>query len=375
MIGLNIGNTWDYALLEGIRAIHDKYETSVRVTELYGSIAQDPLGSARPDYRLPTKTTEDLVLYTHEAHKMGLQVNFTANVPCTGTLADLERRLTSIRNHLRFLEDLGVDRITVSHPLLMEIVTQETSIPIEVSTICHVNSISEIKFYATEFQVDRICMNIYRNRDIGFLRDAQGLAESLNIKLELIVNEFCNTNGSPCVYRSSCFNLHGHQGNQEKLFDNYPFGRCIKHRTNPVNWLQARFILPEDLDRYRERTGITRFKVTGRTHPTVHLLKIVECYVRQKSPKNLLDLWIHLENIGRHYDDYEKEPPLYIPTDPLITASFTDKWFMRDFRCSEECNRLKRPCTHCHDVWSKIQDSLAVAAESPPGQTEGGLIL
>ncbi|HUD20871.1 MAG TPA: hypothetical protein VMQ44_02280 [Candidatus Saccharimonadales bacterium] len=272
VIRLNIGNTWDEALLHGVPRILEEFGGNVIVAELYGSVAGDPIGSARPDFRLPAKTSRELELFISNAHDAGLQINYTANLSCIGDIAGFMERLPSIRRYLVYLESLGVDRITVAHPLLMDAVSNETAMPIEISTICGVETLSEISVYTKSFRVDKICMDIYRNRDVGFLRDSQAVAASASADVELIVNEFCTTFGSPCIYRRGCFDLHAHGGNRDKLAGNYPMGICVASRHEVAHWLRAKFILPEDVAAYHDKTGIRCFKVTGRTHPTSKLL-------------------------------------------------------------------------------------------------------
>lgn len=354
LIKLNIGNTWDYNLLDELQSFRDQFRNGIQVTEIYGSLRDDPIGSARPDYRIPVFETKQLPSFIEKAHEIGLKVNYAANIFCFGNLTRFCKKIPEIKRHLQFLQSVGVDRVTLSHPFLMELVSNETAIPIEVSTICHIESISQIQEFIERFRIDKICVSIYRNRDIAFLSKAQEVAQSGNAEIELIANEFCNTNGSPCIYRDSCYLIHGHGGNQAYLLDRYPMGKCMRSRNTLGSWLKGMFILPEDIKRYQSKTGINLFKITGRTHPTPAMLKTTEYYLRQKSPENLLDLWVHLENIGHDWGDFVSEKPYMIPTHKLLENGFTDRWLVDGFRCQADCNGPDGKCAYCEDFLSKF---------------------
>jgi collagenase-like PrtC family protease len=296
---------------------------------------------------------KQLPRFIEKAHTNSLKINYTINTSCVGSIELFHRKLPEIRSHLLFLQSAGVDRITLSHPLLMEIASNETTLPIEVSTICHIDSVSQIREFVEQFRIDKLCMNIYRNRDIIFLYKAQQTARTAGAEIELIANEFCSTNGAACIYRDSCYAIHSHGGNIENLFDAYPMNRCIKSRKTLAAWIRGMFILPEDVHAYQEKTGIRCFKVTGRTHPTQAMLRIAEYYIRQKSPDNLLDLWIHLQNIGRKWRSFIHSPPCVIPTSKLITDGFSDKWLKQGFRCSADCIGPEGPCDYCDGFLSQ----------------------
>lgn len=350
MINFNVGNTWDPELLHGIEALHADPAAVGRVTELYGSV-RDPVGSARPLYRLPRRAITDVSRFVQDAHRIGVAINYTANVFCLGDVESLVSDLPQIKAYFRQLQDIGVDIVTAAHPIIMEVVSQETSLPLSVSTICHVNSLSGITAYARAFRVSKVCMSIYRNRDIAFLRHAQAVAGAAGIVLELIANEFCSTYGAPCIYRDSCYSIHGHGGNQGRLLKDYPMGRCRESRSDISSWLKAMFVLPEDIEVYQARTGIDHFKLTGRTHPTREMLRILAYYLRRQSPENLLDLWIPLEHIGQE-EGTPVQQPMHISTSALVSGGFSAKWLNSPQGCSEICGGTA--CCHCDDVARKV---------------------
>ena len=115
-----------------------------KVHELYGSMRSSKIAlpTSRPDFRLPDITDAYLIDYVKACHDNGLIFNYTMNANFIGNLEDISNKYEDIVNALKFLEnEVKVDRITVAHPILLDIVCKHTSIPIEVSTVLNVNSL------------------------------------------------------------------------------------------------------------------------------------------------------------------------------------------------------------------------------------------
>jgi hypothetical protein len=167
-----------------------------------------------------------------------------------------------------------------------------------------------------------------------------------------MVNEFCMIGNAYCegILRQSCYLVHCTGGNENKYFDNFPMGNCMKTRDRMgSSWLKARFVLPQDMKRY-QNIGINHFKITGRTHPTKYCLFLAEQYMNQRFDGNLLELWIHLQNIGKKEVQYSDQMPFDIPCKHLDL--FMDKWFKNPtFKCDENCGTT---CNYCDQLFDKI---------------------
>ena len=111
---------------------------------------------------------------------------------------------------------------------------------------------------------------------------------------------------------------------------------------NPVAWLSACFILPQHLRFYKKETGISNFKITGRTNPVEYVTFLIETYLSENYQSELLKLWV----------DPGKPTGLTIEKEVNITASelenvgFFEKWFSNmyppcDFSCGTFCNWCK----------------------------------
>ena len=295
---LMVGSNYDPELPDYFKSLNDQY-TGVQVHETYGSIkSMKVFGSARPDFRIKDLDTKSFEDYVKTSVKNGIILNYTENGPLIRK-DEVDEGL--VREKLQYLESLGVGRITISHPLAMEIAARNCNIPIEVSTIYRANSeyqIRELKRRAPT--INKICLDVAKNRDFKLLERLKKECDAQEIELELLANEFCI---SDCADRVQCYNEHAQVNSYEETmkFSNYPMGHCTKLRNKlqEVEWLRARFIIPQSMRWYQENFGINKFKVTGRTHPTPYIKWITETYMKEEFKGNLLGLWADVKNIKR----------------------------------------------------------------------------
>lgn len=224
-----------------------------------------------------------------------------------------------------------------------------------ISTIAHIDTLTQIKIWNEKYNVSRVCMNLLKNRDVCFLRGAAKYCQKQGIDIELMVNEFCGNacqekeklSATHCIYRDHCYQLHsiGYEKNAKGDLV-YPMKHCTEGRSSNLAWLKQRFIRPEDLRRYNQ-LGINHFKVTGRTSNIDFLEKLLLAYSTESYDGNLIDLWHHLENIEG--DGYKKSV-LFIDNKSL--GNFLDHWFKKEFKCDYVL--CGEECTYCDDFLSGI---------------------
>lgn len=371
-MNFSIGNTFDESLLEFIGSQNKKVQKDLlgihqedsfnRIRELYGCTRRlTDLGNARALDRLPDKIIEGTISFIKKAHSLGLEINWTVNAPCLGSLKEFEE--FEYDEFFRKLERLGVDRLTIAHPLLFKLATESCVLNLEISTILNLQAPSQLIWFRENFgsHVDKFCVPIYRNRDFQWLKVMQGVCEDLGIRMELIVNEFCQVGDSPCegLLRQSCYCHSSHAKVHENAFD-YPMSICMKSRwENPSSWIKAPFILPQHLKYYRE-IGIKNFKVTGRTHPTSFLKRIMPSYMNEEYHGNLLGLWAHLETIGikKDWAEVEREAigGTYIDVDKLVKLGYWWSHFL-EWQSPSPCFNYcicGEDCTVCDDAFDEV---------------------
>jgi len=341
----NVGNTWDNALLDGVIALNRKHRKA-RVVELYGSI-QDLLLSVRPKYRLPIRDRIFVSEYVRKAKDHGIDINYTFNVSCVGTPDMFHHHQHIVQEDVDWLADIGVKRITVYSPLLVKALDWPTNI--EISTIhnnCDLNYILGLS--QLHNKIDKICLPIYMNRDFMQL---DAVRRASNINLELIVNEFCVSYANTCIYRQECYTTQSHGGNSEQLYGNYPVGQCMAWRyLHPAAWIKAPAIYPQYLGLYKQR-GFQNFKLTGRTHTTESVLKVLAWYMSRKFEGSVEELWgLPLDAATHHAQN--TRPELYnIPVESLVEQRFVE-FFIDEPSCSrKECGGR---CSYCDNIFNKV---------------------
>ena len=334
IVEYDVGTDFD---LDVLSALVEMNETSqhARIAEVYGSLQTSVLDlpSARPDFRLSACTMRDFERYVDLAQRNGITVSYAVNAPFTSSINDYHECVDEVVGLLKYLESVGITCIIVSNPLLMEIASECTDLRLKVSTIQGVNRASSIKYYAA-YNVDRICPDIYVNRNTGLLRSMSDEAKRHGIELELLANEICLFGDTPCsnMLRAACYAHSSLGGNPDALFDNWPFARCqAERKKNPICWLKIPYILPQYVGFYREQTGISHFKISGRTNTHEYLLKTVRCYMEMSFEGKIQELFMLPSN--------RSDGDVDVTAEQLISSGFFDKLYGSracDYKC-ESC--------------------------------------
>lgn len=299
MLKIMLGTNFDKELPRKLNYLNHKYErNNVRVTEVYGSIQDFRIfGSARPKFRVSDISISEFERQVAEYREYGINVNYTENTPI---IKKSEIDKAEIKRKLEYLQSIGVSRITLAHPLAIELVTELSDMKIEISTIYKCNTEYQlIELNRRSANINKVCLDVSDNRNFDLIAKLNSTSLKLGIDIELLANEFCITN---CADRVQCYNEHAQNENDSDAakFKRYPMGICTNIRTmNPIEWTRARFILPQSLNFYSKHLGITHFKVTGRTHPTHYILEMAEAYLSEHYSGNLLQLWADVKNIPR----------------------------------------------------------------------------
>ena len=356
MIHYKIGTGFDMELIDKVAYLNKKYMARAKVTEFYGSLAFDHELAARPKFRLPDKGVDDLEAFTKAAAEIGVEVNYTMNsIMPFGSKRAMACHAVKIMEWIHTLEDIGVKLLTISSPMLLELIKQNggTSLRIELSTIAHIDALTQILYYHDVYGVKKICGNLMKNRDFEFIRKAVELCKELGMQYELMANEFCGVGTSDyathCVYRDNCYICHATNHNfvDTKLMHNYPMDMCTAGRNaNHANWLRSNFIRPEDVYTYYTDTGCDRFKLTGRNGSLEFQSRVLEAYMSGEFAGDLLELWKPLETIK---ETNEGESVAYKTVPNKALDGFIEHW-RGGFRCADElCGHTCRYCQKWYD--------------------------
>lgn len=348
-----LGTNFDIDLLESIINLNG-VSSKNKITELYGSDRYHSQLAARPAFRLPDLSHDQFEKYVKKAKKAGINFNYTMNsiIPY-GSKVNFTNHVSDIVDFVNYCEQIGVYRLTVANPIMLEVIRNiaHSNIEIEASTIMHIDTISQIRFLYEKYGVRKICNNLNKNRDFNFLEAAAKYCNDNGIILELMANEFCGVGGKDyathCIYRDSCYICHATNKTVEDTLalHEYPMNFCTNSRNeNPANWLRVKFIRPEDIRVYNE-IGINHFKITGRTGSSNYILKTVNAYLNESYEGNLLALWKPLESIKDA--SVEDLHPYKIQNKDL--EGFISHWADDRYNCDNEvCGQT---CKYCESFY------------------------
>ena len=362
MIYYKIGCNFDYRLIDGVLRLNE-INKAAQINEFYGSDRRHALLTARPAFRLPDIDERYIERFVRRCTDAGIDFNYTLNTMYPGSKRLLASSKTELSNFIKFLDGIGVKIVTVTNPLLAIFVRKVSeTIEIEVSTIAHIDAVTQIKAWRDQLGATRVCGNLLKNRCVRFLRNAARYCIQNGITLNLMVNEFCGVGGAAegdaqpygthCIYRDSCYLCHAENTSCEddELFGFYPMGYCISSRSDPSIWLKMPFIRPEDIEQYW-KIGINHFKITGRTGTTEYILKVAEAYIKGSWDGNLLALWKPLETIFTGENELTFKQPYFIDNKQL--SGFVDHWFENEEHdcASELCGET---CTYCNEFYRRV---------------------
>jgi collagenase-like PrtC family protease len=174
-----------------------------------------------------------------------------------GTIApgEEEKNEPNFAKQLAKLGDLGVRRVTVSTPFLLELVKRRfPEFKVRVGIYAQVDTPRRARYWE-ELGADAITLESFSiNRDFHRLA---AIRQAVHCDLQLIANHACLLN---CPLQSYHQNGFAHASDDTgTLFIDYCFLRCSRLRlTDPSLFIKAAWIRPEDLAAYEQACAAGR---------------------------------------------------------------------------------------------------------------------
>lgn len=256
------------------------------VDEVYGKFPADGVSGGRPRYLATPLSEADLRRYIRLLSHHGIAFNYLLNGSCFGNrewTRPWQKRVTAL---LAKLGELGVRRVTVSTPFLLELIKRRfPEFQVRVGIYAQVDTPRRARFWE-ELGADAITLESFSiNRDF---RGLAAIRQAVRCGLQLIANHVCLLNCPMQTYHQNGF-AHA-SDDTGTLFIDYCFLRCSRLRlTDPSQFIKAAWIRPEDLATY-EAMGYTTFKLLERGIPSAELLRRVKAYSERRFTGNLVEL-------------------------------------------------------------------------------------
>jgi collagenase-like PrtC family protease len=256
------------------------------IDEVYGKFPTDGVSGGRPRYLATPLSEEDLRRYIALLSRHGIAFNYLLNGSCFGNrewTKPWQKKVTAL---LTKLGELGVQRVTVSTPFLLELVKRRfPKFKVRVGIYAQVDTPRRARFWE-DLGADAITLESFSiNRDF---RRLAAIRQAVRCDLQLIANHVCLMN---CPMQSYHQNGFAHASDDTgTLFVDYCFLRCSRMRlTDPSQFIKSTWIRPEDLPVY-EAMGYATFKLLERGIPSAELLRRVKAYSERRFDGNLADL-------------------------------------------------------------------------------------
>lgn len=353
---LTVATNWDTDLIEQL--------ADYNVGSMFGVMDKTPVGGGRPSLLLAKVDKNFVKEYIESVHSAGMKFNYLLNAPCMNNMEYDKSTHEELIDYISWLNKIGVDSVTVSIPLLIEIIKEQfPEISVYVSVINHVNSVQRAKLFE-ELGVDSIALDFNINRDFKLIKK---IRDAVKCDLTVLVNDGCLYQ---CPFRYYHYNIIGHASQTinplEGFYIDYCIIRCtMKRFTNPVELIKSRWIRPEDIHLY-EDLRINNLKISGRRMATKWLVNTAGAYHNRKYNGNLAELL----NISQLAVDPDVRSPQYqaylskakliqeekivqigqiYPVKPYIENSKLDGFI--DFFKGKDCLAGCNDCNYC-EKWA-----------------------
>lgn len=279
---LSVACNFDDALIDAL--------ADYPVEEIYGKVSRDYAGGGRPSFYLPTADRKKVARTVERAHRHGIRFNYLMNASCMGNAEYTREGQRHIRETLDWVSEIGCDSVTVGGIFLLQIVKRcYPGLKVRISAHRFTDSPRKAAFWE-DHGADCIVLN-----ETAFAREfaaLRAIREAVTCDLSLIVNNSCRQDcaiaGTHATSLSHASQQQG--GGKGNVPLDYHMLFCLDYRLRePVNYVRANWIRPEDLHHY-EAMGIDNFKIVERNTPTPELLRRVRAYSERRYDGNLFDL-------------------------------------------------------------------------------------
>jgi len=321
--------------------------------QIYGVLPTSLMGSGGSGPNIPPMTTKQAEEYIDLAHSAGLTFNYLLNAPCLNNMEWDEDTHRELLQYLEWLNNAGVDGVTVAIPYLLELVKRQfPRFKVELSTIAHVNSVARAEFFES-LGADSIMLDYNINRDFKLLK---AIRDAVNCELGVLTNTLCLYQ---CPYEYYHNNTLGHASQSHNPLNGFYMDYCafqcsLNRFDDSSQFIKARWIRPEDLHIYQQ-IGIDFFKVGGRAMPTEWIVNATKAYADLQYQGNLYDLLNPLAPKGKH------ATPSLSSTQVTTIASLPEVYVDNqaldgfiDFFNKQDCLSGCGNCHYCQEVADRV---------------------
>ncbi|HRZ26313.1 MAG TPA: U32 family peptidase [Spirochaetota bacterium] len=277
----SVACNFDYALLDGL--------APYPVYEIYGKLTSDYFGGGRPSFYLPEVGREALARYVAETRKRGIGFNYLLNASSMSNMEFTSEGQKKMNELLEWLDGINVDSVTVSNLFFLKLIKRRyPGLKVRISSHRYTDNPRKIRFWKDAGADYIVVSEVNIHREFRVLEEMRKAAGD-DVELQLIVNNWCRQD---CAIAGN--HAVGLSAASQKRSRGFPLDFCSLYcnyirLTDPVNYLRANWIRPEDIKIY-EDMGYENFKIVERNTPTAILLERVKAYHDRRYDGNLMDI-------------------------------------------------------------------------------------
>ena len=261
------------------------------VHDLYGTYDLSFTGSGRPFLLMPHKEKLEIEHYINRVHDLNLKFTWLWNGSCLGYYKFNSEEQSKALKELDWLDDLGVEYLTVSDPYLARFAKiHHPKLKLKVSVIAEVNSLSRSLDWEKIIGSNGVLtLSIMLNRNFPLLKE---IKKTVKCDIELLTNDCCLFE---CPFRFFHYTECSHASQTHDILEGYYNDwatiACQNQKCfNKEQVLMSRWIQPSDLDKYIE-IGIDYFKISGRRYGTKWLYRSLKAYSQKSYDGNLGEIF------------------------------------------------------------------------------------
>ena len=277
---LSVACNFERALIDGLK--------DLPVYEVFGKLTRDYFGGGRPSFYLPEVTRSRLEHFVDAVHEHGIGFNYLLNASAMGNTEFTREGQRELEKLLEWVDGIGVDSVTVATPYFLRLVKRRhPRLKVRVSSHRYTDNARKVRFWVDNGADYIVVSEVNIHREFEILRAMQVAAQG--VELQLIVNNWCRQDCAIAGNHAMALSAASQQGSRGFPLD-YCSIVCNQIRLQePVNYVRANWIRPEDLHLYEEM-GFHNFKIVERNTPTQILLERARAYAARRYDGNLLDL-------------------------------------------------------------------------------------